>query len=178
MIMVVVMVDVLVNVLATGTRGGVLGELPLQPADDLHHRSGLVLLSGRVLQLMLLARLAALLRLTELRLVALNIVIARRSLIYRAVGRDVAGVAARVNRGLLLRVDSGADHGAGQDLRLNVGPRRRHRRRVVPLETVLRPRLPKIPPRLGRYFREGRERLSLLPGRFVVRHRRGPRFRG
>lgn len=70
---------VLVNVPTTGGRRdcGVLREFTLEPANDLGHRASLILLAGRVFQLMLLAGLAALLRLDELILVSLIVHVVR-----------------------------------------------------------------------------------------------------
>lgn len=72
----IVMVYVLVDVSPTRRgRHRVLREFTLEPAHDLRHRAGLVLLPRGVLQLMLLARPAALLRVDELRVVALQVVV-------------------------------------------------------------------------------------------------------
>lgn len=175
------MMNVLVNVLPTGAGSGVLREFPFQPTDDLNHGSGLILFPSRMLQLMLLARFTALLRLAELRLVTLNIMIAGwgglidRMLIVRY---QIAAITIRVSRGsgLLICVHIWTDHGSWQNLRLNICSRRLHRR-VIPLKSVLRSRLPQIPPVLCRYLGERRETLGLFPSRLMVGRRRGPRFR-
>lgn len=71
----IVMMYMFVNVPTTGrNRRRVLRELAFEPTHDLRHRPGLILLPGRVFQLVLLGP-AALLRLSELRVVALHVVV-------------------------------------------------------------------------------------------------------
>lgn len=185
MVMMIMMMYVLVNVPPAG-RGRrcrrILRELAFQPAHDLRHRASLILLSGRVLQLVLLAGpavLLLLLRLDELLVVALQVVaIVDRSLMIGRlliVGREIDDVA------------MGGDAAAGGDVTLLrrhvVVNRRRHDhvttqqlripvslggvRRVVPRGVV--PRLPEVRPRLGRRFGKQRGMISTaFPNRLVV----------
>lgn len=143
----IMMVYMFVNVPATGRdRRRVLRELALEPTHDLRHRPSLVLFPGRVLQLMLLGP-AALLRLNELRVVALHVaavivgrvglVVGRLLVVVRQEVDDVpVGVAVADVLGRYVVVDRSRHNDITlQHLRVSVGlgsVRRVVPRRVVP----------------------------------------------
>lgn len=134
----------------------VLRKLAFEPTHDLRHCSSLILFPSRVLQLVLL-RSAALLRLNELRVVALHVVVivghvgrmVGRRLLIVVVGQEIHDVTVGVVAGDVLRryvVVDGRRHDdiAIQHLRVSVGLG--SVRRVVPRCVV--PRLPQIRPGL------------------------------
>lgn len=183
--MMIMMVYVLVDVPSTGRRcHRVLRELAFEPTYDLRHCSRLVLLSCRVLQLVLLGGSAALLRLDELRIVALGVVVVVgdglmvRSLLV-VVGDEVGDVAVGVASGDVLRAALVVhrrrrrhDHVAIQHVRIRrrvglTGGMRRIvlRRRVVPGCRVSR--LPEIRSRLHRRL-EKRVMMDALANHLVM----------
>lgn len=178
-IVMIMVMYVLVNVSATGrSRHGVLREFAFEPAHDLRHRSGLILLPCRVLQLMLLGGPGALLRLDEWRVIALQVtvivddrLIGRRRLLI--VGHEVDDVTMSiVDRGVVLRRVrvNRRDQVAVHHLRIRRVALGGGMRRVVPRCRV--PRLPKIRrPRLGRRFGKRRGMMVALANRLVSRRR-------
>lgn len=174
----IVMVYVLMNV-STAWRGGrhrVLREFAFEPTHDLSHRSGLVLFSRCMLQLMLLGS-AALLRGNELRVVALQIVVIIGNCLMIGsllvvVGHEVNNVAvgrvagSRVLRWIVVDRCRRHDDVTIQDLRVRL---RGGMYRVVPRCRV--PCFPEIRrPRFRWCFGEGRGVMSrcAFPDRFVV----------
>lgn len=112
MIVMIMMMYVLVDVPSAGRgRHRVLREFTFEPTHDLCHRSGLILLPCSMLQLMLLTRSTALLRMNKLRVIALQVVVivGNRLLISRLlviVGHEVDDVAVSIAAagGVLRRV--------------------------------------------------------------------------
>lgn len=186
MIVMIMMMYVLVDVSSAGRgRHCVLREFTFKPTHDLCHRSGLILLPCRVLQLMLLAGSTALLRLDELRIIALHIiVIVDDCLVGRCllvVGHKIDDITVSiVNGGVMLRrvrvnrrwhVHVTIQHLGIRRIGLGGGMCR-----VIPRCRV--PRLPKIRrPRLGRCFGKCHGMMSVLTNRLVISRSRLTRLR-
>lgn len=173
MIVMIVMVYVLVDVPSAGCgRHRILRELTFEPAHNLCHRPGLILLPRGVLQLMLLTRPAALLRMDVIALQVVVIVgLIGRLLVI--VGHDVDDVAVGVATvgGMLCRVVVDCrrcDHITIQYLRISrVGRLGRGMRRVVPRGRV--PRFSEIRrPRFDRRFGKRHGIMSALSDWLVI----------
>lgn len=166
--MMIVMMYVLVNVPSV-VCGGVLWELTFQPTHYLRHSSRLILFPCSVLQLMLLAGSAGLLRLNELRVVTLNVVgTVDNRLVMRwlliVIGHQVNDVTL-LDIGLQhFRMNRRHDQIAIQHLRIIL---RRRVSRIVPWCYVSR--LPEIRrSRFDRCLGKRHGMMVALPNRFVI----------
>lgn len=179
--MMIMMVYVLVDVSSAGRgRHRILREFTLEPTHDLCHRSGLILFARGMLQLMLLARSTALLRMNELCVISLQVVvivgnclmISRLLVIVRHEIDDVpvsVAAAGVVLRRIVVDRRCRRNHVTIQYLRIRRIGLGRGMCRVV-----LRCRVSRFSeirrPRFNRRFRKRHGMMSALPNWFVIVH--------
>lgn len=186
MIMMIMMMYMLVDVSSAGRgRHRILREFTLEPTHDLCHRSSLILFARGVLQLMLLARSTALLRMNELCVVSLQVavIVGNRLMISRLlviVGHEIDDVPVSVATagGVLRRVvvdRRRRNHVTIQYLRIRRIGLGRGMCRVV-----LRCRVSRFSEirrsRFNRRFRKRHGMMSVLPDWFMIVPGRLTRF--